>query len=148
MAWFSIDMDDTLVRKEQDPTTGEEVTVPVEGAVEAMQELEAAGHRLTVFTARFAPMPDSKRQQTKMEIEAELSGLGFPEMEVWSGTTKPSADIFIDNKAVNFDGDWGLALAQSQTMLEERGLGNIQPDDGTMPEEAEPQMEQVPEEPQ
>lgn len=143
MAWYSIDLDDTLVRKEFDPTTGEEVTVPVEGAVEAMQELEAAGNRLTVFTARFAPMPDSKRQQVKMEIEAELSGFGFPAMEVWTGTTKPMADVFIGDNNVTFDGDWGLALAQAQTMLEERGLGDIQPDDGMMPEE-EPQP--VPEE--
>lgn len=149
MAWFAIDLDDTLVTKELDPATGEEVTVPIEGAVEAMQELEAAGHRLTVFTARFAPLPDAKRQQVKMEIEAELSGFGFPAMEVWSGTTKPSADIFIDDKAVNFDHDWGLALAQAQTMLEERGIIDIPPDDGMMPEEEpQPEVQEVPEEPQ
>jgi hypothetical protein len=43
-------------------------------------------------------------------------------MEVWTGTTKPAADIFIDNKAVTYDGDWPLVLAQTQYMLEERGL--------------------------
>jgi hypothetical protein len=137
MAWFAIDLDGTLVSKELDPMTGQEVTVPIEGAVEAMHELAAAGHRLTVFTARFAPMPASRRNELKQSIEAELRGLGFPEMEVWTGTTKPDADIFIGDNNVTFDGDWGLALAQAQTMLEERGLVDIPPDDGLMPDEVE-----------
>ena len=148
MAWFVVDLDDTLVSKELDPMTGQEVTVPVEGAVEAMQELEAGGHRLTVFTARFAPMPASKRNELKQSIEAELLGLGFPEMEVWTGTSKPDADIFIGDNNVTYDGDWGLALAQAQTMLEERGIIDIPPDDGSMPDELESQGPIPPEEAQ
>lgn len=139
MPWFVIDLDDTLVSKEMDPMTGQEVMTPIEGAVEAMQELEAGGHRLTVFTARFAPMPESKRNEMKQAIEAELAGFGFPQMEVWTGTTKPDADVFIGDNNVTFDGDWGLALAQAQTMLEERGLVDIPPDDGSMPDELESQ---------
>lgn len=122
MAWYSIDLDDTLVIKEQDPMTGEEVTSPIDGAVEAMNQLASEGNRLTVFTARFAPMPDERKRQLKEEIEAELAGLGFPPMEVWAGTTKPSADVFIGDNNINFDGDWGLALAQAHTMLQERGI--------------------------
>lgn len=119
MAWIVVDLDDTLLEK--DPMSGE-YAMPSEGAIEAMQTLAEEGHRLTIFTARFNPAPASIKQQMKEEIEMMLQQLGFPPMEVWTGTTKPSADVFIDNNAVTYDGDWGLALAQAQQMLEDRGL--------------------------
>ena len=123
MAWIIVDLDDTLVRSDQDPETGEDgEDTPIEGAVEAMAQLTQEGHRITVFTSRFAPMPDSEKQRVKEEIEQELQAMGFPPMEVWTGTHKPDGDFFIDDKAVTFDNDWGLALAQMQYMMEERGL--------------------------
>jgi hypothetical protein len=138
MAWIAVDLDDTLVQKAMDPETGEptDQDEPIEGAVEAMTQLASEGHRLSVFTSRFGPAPESEKQRLKEDIEATLQQLGFPEMEVWTGTTKPSADIFIDDKAVTFDQDWGLALAQLQYMLEERGLTpGPQPNDGSVPPE-------------
>jgi hypothetical protein len=140
MAWFAIDLDGTLVNKMQDQDVG--MDVPTDGAVEAMQTLANEGHRLTVFTSRFNVMPDTEKRRLKEQIEQQLQEMGFPEMEVWTGTTKPSADIFIDNNAITFDNDWGLALAQTQVMLEERGLTQ-----GPMPGAAEqtpPQEEQEP----
>ena len=150
MAWIAIDLDDTLVQKFPDPMTGEETPQPVEGAVDSMNQLLQEGHRLTVFTARFAPMPDSERQRLKEQIEQELQEFGFPPMEIWTGTHKPSADIYIGDEAITFDQDWGLALAQLQYMLEEKGLvPGPQPDDGgeQLPEEeAPPEGEAPPEE--
>jgi hypothetical protein len=127
MAWICVDLDDTLLMKPVDPMTGEsdpagEATEPTEGSVETMAQLAGEGHRLTVFTARFAPMPESEKQRMKEQIEQELQGLGFPPMEVWTGTTKPSADVFIDDKAITYDNDWGLVLAQLEFMLSEHGL--------------------------
>ena len=127
-AWVVVDLDDTLLEKapgEPDPTTGEEgepQDAPTEGSIEAMHTLAEEGHRLTVFTARFNVMPNSAKQKMKEELEQQLLDMGFPPMEVWTGTNKPSADIFIDNNAVTYDGDWGLVLAQTQQMLEDRGL--------------------------
>ena len=142
MAWIVVDLDDTLVRQAVDPSTGEpmgEEDTPIDGAVEAMNHLASEGHRLTVFTSRFAPMPDSEKQRKKEEIEQLLQSFGFPPMEVWTGTHKPDADFFVDDKAVTFDNDWGLALAQMQYMMEERGLvPGPQPDDGSMPPEEDP----------
>lgn len=141
MAWISINLDDTLVQKLPDPMTGEESEQPVEGAVESMNQLLQEGHRLTVFTSRFAPMPESEKQRLKEQIEQELAGYGFPQMEVWTGSHKPMTDVYIGNEAITFDQDWGLALAQLQYMLEEKGLvPGAQPDDGgegSPPEEGE-----------
>lgn len=140
MAWISVDLDDTLVQKLPDPMTGEpsEEDQPIEGAVEAMMQLAQEGHRLTIFTSRFAPMPESEKQRVKEEIEQMIQGFGFPPMEVWTGNTKPAADFYVDDKAVTFDQDWGLCLAQMQYMMEERGLvPPPQPEDGSMPPEGE-----------
>ena len=151
MAWICVDLDDTLLEKTQgelDPETGEEgepQDVPTEGAVEAMQQLLEEGHRLTVFTARFNPMPAARRQELKEEIEQQLQMYGFPPMEVWTGMNKPSADIFIDNNAVTYDGDWGLALAQTQQMLEDRGLAPP-PQPGAAEQEVMGEEEEAPEE--
>jgi hypothetical protein len=150
MAWIGLDLDDTLVQKAppMDPATGQEMEMqpgeepqdsPVDGAVDAVNQLMSEGHRLTVFTARFKAMPDSEKQRMKEQIEQELQGMGFPPLEVWTGTHKPEFDLYVGNEAVTFDGDWGLALAQLQYMMNEQGLTQPQPEEGEVPEEAPPE---------
>jgi len=148
MAWICVDLDETLLDsqavapglegEEQEPQE-----MPVEGAVEAMQTLAQEGHRLTVFTDRFAAMPASEKQRVKEELEETLQAMGFPEMEVWTGTFKPAADIYLGKRDVTFDDDWGLALAQIQQMLEDRGA--VQ---GPVPGDAEQQLMNEPPETQ
>lgn len=113
MAWIVTDLDGTLL---------DEQGMPTEGAVEAVAYLMTAGHRITVYTSRFAPMPEQEKNRLKTQIEQELAQAGFQPMEVWIGTTKPAADIFLGANHVTFDNDWNLALAQVDTMLGERGL--------------------------
>lgn len=144
MAWIVLKLDNTLVH--EDPMQG---LMPVEGAVEAVMQLQAEGHRLTVFTSRFAPMPETEKQRVREEIETGLANLGFPPLEVWTGTTRPDADAFIGDDHVTFDQDWGLALAQTQMMLEERGLipppmpADAQPMEGEEMAEEAPQEEEI-----
>lgn len=128
MAWIGVMLDGTLV---EDSEMG---SMPVDGALEAVMTLMGEGHRVTVCTSRFAPMPDSERHRMKEQIEQELTGLGFPPLEVWSGTTMPAVDMMIGDNLITFDGEWGLALAQCEQMLSDRGLIPEAPmDDGTMP---------------
>ena len=120
MAWIAWDLDGTLIDEQPQELGGG--LMPVEGSVEAVTRYFNEGHRLTVYTSRFAPMPESERNRLKEQIEQDLAGLGFPPVEVWTGTTKPSADLFISKDAVTFDGDYGLVQAQVDFMLAERGL--------------------------
>lgn len=130
MAWIVVDLDGTLLSH---PMEQGSPSTAVEGAVEAMNYLQSEGHRLTVFTSRFAPMPASEKERARKEIEQDLAELGFPPLEIWTGTTKPAADIFLGDNFITFDQDWALAMAQMQTMLEERGLAAPpMPDDGSL----------------
>lgn len=124
MAWIVMDLDQTLLQDGgMDPMTGQPMgEMPVDGSLEACMQLANEGHRLTVYTSRFAPMPDSERQRLKEQIESELAAYGFPPLEVWTGTSKPDADIFIGHNHVTYDGDWGLVLAQTEMMMTEMGL--------------------------
>lgn len=127
MAWLCWDLDGTLLEGQPEELGGG--IMAIEGAVEAVNRYFNEGHRLTVYTSRFAPMPDSERYRLKSQIEQDLTSLGFPPMEVWTGTTKPSADLFISKDAVTFDGDYGLVQAQVDYMLAERGLSmQVAPD--------------------
>lgn len=123
MAWIGLDLDQTLVNQNIDPQTGQAgEDTPTEGAIEAVNQLATEGHRLTIFTARFAPMPNSERQRLKQQIEQELTSMGFPPMEVWAGRDKPSFDAYIGNEAITYDNDWALALAQLRFSLQDRGI--------------------------
>lgn len=127
MAWIGVQLEGTILN--EDPI--EEAVLPVENAVEAINSLVAEGHRITVLTDKFAPMPEERRMELKKEIESQLGSLGMdPSVEVWAGTTAPKTDLNIGSKNVTFDNDWGLALAQLQVMLEDKGLVEIPPDDG------------------
>lgn len=142
MAWIVVDLDETLISDD-----GMNGPMPVGGAVEGIQQLVGEGHRVTVQTSRFAPMPDSVRDRLKLQIEEDLQSYGFPPIEVWTGTTKPDADVFIGHNHITYDGDWGLVLAQTEMMLTEMGLqpapmpGADQLADG-QPQEREPVAEE------
>jgi hypothetical protein len=163
MAWIVFALDGTLLTTGTDGAfgggidepAGGGVGMPTPGAVEAVTQLLNEGHRVSVWTDRFAPMPEARKQQLKEEIDQELASVGFPPLEIWTGTTKPSADIYIDRKAVTFDDDWGLALAQVQQMLEDQGLAGpdmsgmgapqeVPDDDGQGEVPAEPEAEEPP----
>jgi hypothetical protein len=141
MAWIVFDLDGTLVTNASEEEGGG--LAPIPGSVETATRYANEGHRLTVFTAKFAPMPQSEKFRLKNQIEQDLAGLGFPPMEVWTGTTKPASDFYISKDAVTFDGDYNLLQAQLDYMMNERGLTQPQQEQ-TQDLNAQPQEQNDP----
>lgn len=139
MAWIVFDLDGTLVQ--QDEVSGG--LVPIPGSVETVSRYAGEGHRMSVFTSRFAPMPESEKQRLKTQIEQDLAGLGFPPLEVWTGTSKPMSDFYVSKDAVTFDGDYELLQAQLDYMMSERGMG-MEQQDPTLEEDPNAQPPQDP----
>ena len=88
MASFCFDWDDTLVDAHSQQW--------LDGAERTLRHLYLRGHTLTVMSAR-AGFPAGRQQ-----IEDKLAQLGL-ELEVYA---KPQADLYIDDRAYRFDGDW------------------------------------------
>jgi hypothetical protein len=82
-------------------------------------------------------MPESEKQRLKTQIEQDLAGLGFPPLEVWTGTSKPMSDFYVSKDAVTFDGDYELLQAQLDYMMSERGMG-MEQQEPTMDEGQDP----------
>lgn len=106
MSRIAVDFDGTLVTKAW-PGMGEFYP----GAVEAMQELNNAGHTVFLYTARLSGLwPDgSKRDvaavfEDTLAVRAKLDGAGLAFMDIWTGEGKPHWDLLIDDKALWFPG--------------------------------------------
>lgn len=113
MAWIAVDLDNTLVN----PHSGEAEP----GAVDAMAQLLREGHRVTIWTARFAPEPEEKKVAIKAQIEKTLAEAGVPYSDIWTGHNKPNVDAFIGDNLVTYDGNWGQSLAMLNMMLQHAG---------------------------
>jgi len=113
MAWIAVDLDNTLVNAR----TGDAEP----GAVEAMAELLKDGHRVTIWTARFAPRPEEEKKAVKADIEKTLSDAGIPYTDIWTGHNKPNVDAFIGDNLVPYKGNWGQSLAMLNMMIEHAG---------------------------
>lgn len=107
MAWIGVSLEGTVLNGQQ----------PSEGAVEALMNFMQHGHRVTIISDQLIPAPADYKNAVKTHIEQFLKGLGIPFSDIWTGGFKPAFDVYIDSKAVNFDNDWHMALAQTNMML-------------------------------
>lgn len=85
---LALDWDDTLIdveTKEWRP-----------GALLALRTALKAGHRVSILTSR-ALWPEGRA-----EVEQKLAEARLP-IQVYA---KPDADVYVDDKAFRFDGDW------------------------------------------
>lgn len=88
---------------------------PVPGVKEAMEKLKSEGHYLLIFSTRTNKIfrkKDEQQDQEKLMKEWMLEH-GIPFDKVWT-FGKPMADIYIDDRAIQFRGDWQETLGDIQ----------------------------------
>lgn len=95
--WIAIDMDNTLLES----SIGEpSVLAPIKKDwIPILQDWIDAGWRVSIFTARLTEHPSEEGM-----VEKHLQSQGVPYSDIWEGS-KPEADVFIDDKAVEYAGD-------------------------------------------
>lgn len=107
--WAAVDMDNTILSRPDDrnyDTFGD----PLPGAVDALKKLKDMGWRISIYTARMDGLEDDEAEHLANRIEKVMDQAGIPYDDVWVGR-KPRADIFIDDKAIEFDGSWEDTVA-------------------------------------
>ena len=94
---IAIDFDHTLVDHD----------TPLPGAKEAMQKLWGEGHYIMIYSCN-----------NKDWIERILNKYDIPFHEIYGKEGgKPACDCYIDDKAVNFNGDWKDTLNRAMELL-------------------------------
>jgi|WetSurMetagenome_2_1015567.scaffolds.fasta_scaffold165991_2 hypothetical protein len=98
MRTVAIDFDGVLHRYSKGWNGGKCYDRPTDGALIAVKQLLRDGYDVVVVTARENLYP----------VEEWLYKWGFPDLEVTN--TKIPAIAYIDDRAVEFKGDWNCAL--------------------------------------
>ena len=104
---IAIDFDGVLHAYSKGWDDGTIYDEPVPGAAEAMKQLKDAGHTLYIFTTRTNPVFKKKEEsgEQKKNMEEWLKKHNIVFDKVWT-FGKPMADIFIDDRAISFQGNW------------------------------------------
>lgn len=107
-----IDVDGTICRLRGDGESYSDV-LPLPGAVEKLQEMRASGHTIILHTARHMSTCAGNEglvlaRQGKVLFDW-LERFDVPFDEIYFG--KPQADLYIDDNALRFEGDWSSISA-------------------------------------
>lgn len=109
--WVAVDLDGTVLSYESGMAADGAYGEPIEGAREALGELQSLGWRVSIYTARIGDGTDEDALRRAEDIAEVLRGYDIPFDDVWVGR-KPRADVFIDDRAVTFDGSWASVLEE------------------------------------
>lgn len=103
---IAIDFDGVLHLYSKGWNGGEIYDPPVPGAKEAMEKLKEAGHTLYIFSTRSNKIFRKKDPVDHNKAMKEwLEKHEIPFDKIWT-FGKPMADIFIDDRAIGFRGNW------------------------------------------
>jgi len=101
MAIIAVDFDETLITKDENG-----FLIPVDGAQDAMCRLKAKGHRILIHTCRIGIARQEGSITDEIELVTQvLNQYQIPYDQIFLGE-KLVADLYIDDRAVVFDGDW------------------------------------------
>jgi capsule biosynthesis phosphatase len=102
-----IDIDGTICALRKMEQSYSEVT-PLKGAAEKIKQLKDKGYYIILSTARHMRTCESNIGQVVaregLTLLDWLKKYGFVYDELWFG--KPYAHVYIDDKAIKFDGSW------------------------------------------
>ena len=97
----------------------------IPGARESMEELRRLGYKIIIHTSR----PSDNGHLERLADYLREENIPFDEINLNSdagwGTQKPIADLYIDDLACRFEGDWNKTLEEAKTLL---GLNGNSPD--------------------
>jgi phosphoglycolate phosphatase-like HAD superfamily hydrolase len=106
MAIIAVDFDSTLVESEDG------YYYPVDGAREALQRMKDDGHKIIIYTCRTGIAAADGRLQEEIEfIKHCLAQFELEYDDIFLGE-KLIANIYVDDRAVAFEGDWQDTLDQ------------------------------------
>jgi ribonucleotide monophosphatase NagD (HAD superfamily) len=110
---IAVDFDGVLHGYSKGWSDGSIYDPPVPGAKEAMKRLKEQGHTLYIFSTRTNPMFKNKDASAdqKKAMEAWMGEHDIPFDKVWT-FGKPMADLFIDDRAIGFRGQWEQTLRE------------------------------------
>ena len=103
---LSLDFDGTLVTE-----TWPEIGDWLPGAEKALKTL-AKHYEIVIFTLRVAPVLQDEKtvhrdaQKQVEAIKAKLASIGLGDIEVWQRPYKPPCKYFVDDRNVEFSGNW------------------------------------------
>ena len=109
---IAIDFDGVIHSYSRGWQGGEIYDLPVEGTREALTELRAKGWKIYIFSTRTNKIyhkNDHPPQEERMKTYLEEHGIPYD--KIWS-FGKPMADIYLDDRALNFRGKWDDSLQE------------------------------------
>lgn len=109
---IAIDFDGVIHSYSRGWQGGEIYDLPVEGTREALTELRAKGWKIYIFSTRTNKIyhkNDHPPQEERMKTYLEEHGIPYD--KIWS-FGKPMADIYLDDRALNFRGKWVDSLQE------------------------------------
>lgn len=101
---FCFDLDNTLCYTKKNHY---HTSKPSKKAIETVNYLYDEGHRIKIYTARYMGRNDDKilnRKDTFKKITKDLKKFGIKYHKLF--ISKPSADIYIDDKAYGYKSNW------------------------------------------
>lgn len=120
---IAIDFDGVIHGYSKGWNGGEIYDPPVEGTKEAIEKLKAEGHKIYIFSTRNNKLFHKKDKIDQDKAMKEwLEKYDIPYDRIWS-FGKPMADLFIDDRAICFKGDWSQTLEETlvfKTWLEKK----------------------------
>jgi len=122
---IAIDLDGTIL----DNTGTKEFGEPLPGARQALAELKSAGYTIIIHTVR-GDEEAVARELQRYQIPFDYINHN-PNQPDYANRGKPLAEVYIDDRAVHFNGNWNNVVETVRQLLEHGGMEKGGPGSGS-----------------